>query len=58
MNCTHGDIRLYNGTTPNEGNVQICNNDNEWSGVCDYSWDCDDAIVACRQLGYNDTTSQ
>ena len=55
MNCTYGDIRLYNGTTPNEGNVQICG-DNEWSGVCDYSWHCDDATVACRQLGYIDTS--
>ena len=50
---TTGSLRLYNTVTgvEGEGAVQICYNDT-WYGVCDYSWDCADANVACRQLGY------
>ena len=52
-NCANaGDIRLYNGTIATEGGVQICTDDNEWSAMCDYSWDCIDGAVACNQLGY------
>ena len=32
--------------------LQICKN-GRWHGVCDHFWDCDDAKVACRQLGFN-----
>ncbi len=54
-NCTYGDIRLYNGTTATEGSIQICTNDNKWSAMCDYVWDCIDAYVACNQLGYTES---
>jgi hypothetical protein len=50
--CTTGDIRLVNGTNPNEGRVEVCNN-NAWGTVCDDFWSGFDAAVACRQLGFS-----
>ena len=26
-----------------------------WEAVCDYSWHCNEAIVACKQLGYTNS---
>ena len=34
--------------------LQICVS-NSWQAVCDDFWDCNNAIVACKQLGYNGT---
>ena len=48
-----GDIRLTGGTYSNEGLLEVyCNG--EWGTVCDDSFSSTDAIVACRQLGYNE----
>ena len=49
--CTNGTMKLVNGSTPNEGRVEICIN-GEWGTVCDYEWDRREANVVCRQLGY------
>ena len=48
-----GSVRLYNTATDEEGEgaVQICYS-GAWYSVCDYNWDCADANVVCRQLGY------
>lgn len=53
VDCSTGSLRLYNTGTNEDGvgAVQICYY-NTWYSVCDYSWDCADANVACRQLGY------
>ena len=52
VSCTHGTVRLVNGSTSDEGRVEICIN-GEWGTVCDYSWDRREAQVVCRQLRYN-----
>ncbi|XP_033755028.1 scavenger receptor cysteine-rich domain superfamily protein-like isoform X2 [Pecten maximus] len=53
--CTvmsENSLRLLDGATPNRGRVQICHN-SIWGTVCDHSWDTNDALVVCRQLGYS-----
>ncbi len=49
--CDNGDIRLINGTVPNEGRVEVCVN-STWGTVCDGMWENDDTEVVCKQLGY------
>ena len=50
--CNSGDIRLVNGNSPNEGRVEVCNEDG-WGTVCDNLWTQEDANVACRQAGFS-----
>ena len=45
-------VRLSNGTTNNEGRVEI-NINGHWGTICDVYWDTYDASVICRQLGYD-----
>ena len=49
--CEYGELRLVDGTTDLEGRVELCINET-WGTVCDGGWSTFDAIVACRQLGY------
>ena len=49
--CQHGTLRLVNGTTSNQGRLEICIY-SVWGTVCSYAFDTNDARVACRQLGY------
>ncbi len=55
LGCTNGDLRLIGGSSSFEGRVEMCWN-NEWGTVCDDLWTAPDALVACRQLGYNPTS--
>jgi len=56
MQTTGRNIRLVNGTVPNEGRVEVRNGLNdEWGTVCDDFFEEVEAQVACHQLGY--TTS-
>jgi deleted-in-malignant-brain-tumors protein 1 len=49
--CEDGDIRLVNGSTSNEGRLEICFI-NHWGTVCDDLFTSQDASVVCRQLGF------
>ncbi len=51
--CEHGNLRLSNNSlSPQIGHLEICGNNN-WGSICDMNWDNEDAVVACRQLGYD-----
>ena len=49
--CIDGDIRLVGGSTVLEGRVEVCFN-NVWGAVCDYSFNTEEASIACAQLGF------
>ena len=50
--CTHGSVQLVNGSTSNQGRVEVCVGQ-AWGTVCDDSFGSSDARVVCRQLGYD-----
>ena len=43
----------YATTPPTEGLLQVCNAQGQWRTICNHGFWCNDAKVACRQLGYN-----
>ncbi|KAJ8047437.1 Scavenger receptor cysteine-rich domain superfamily protein [Holothuria leucospilota] len=53
-NTKFGEIRLLGGTAPNEGRVEMFyDHFRTWSTVCDDGWDDKNAVVVCRQPGFN-----
>ena len=49
-------VRLMDGTTPNEGRVEV-RYYGVWGTVCDDGWDLADAHVVCRMLNYSTALS-
>ena len=49
--CQNGDLRLVGGTHPAEGRLEFCFG-GVWGTVCNDQWGAEDALVACRQLGF------
>ena len=52
--CNDSDVRLvqFEGDMENEGRIEYCSS-GRWGLVCSDFWDNNDAMVICRQLGYN-----
>ena len=57
--CNLGDVRLVNGSVPNEGRVEVCvtftrrfKRVNDWGTVCSDDWESNDSKVVCKQLNY------
>ena len=53
-NCKDGDIKLVGGMNATLGRVEICIN-NAWGTICNTRFGHADAVVICKQLGYNPT---
>ena len=45
-------MRITGGSSPTIGRVEVCIN-STWGTICDDSWDDNDAVVVCRQLGHS-----
>ncbi|XP_071844631.1 uncharacterized protein [Apostichopus japonicus] len=45
------DVRLIDGSTENEGRVEVLIH-GQWGTICHNNWDHLDANIVCRQLGY------
>ena len=49
--CATGSVRLYGSTSPIEGRLEVCLN-NQWGTVCDDSWHVAASAITCKVLGY------
>ncbi|XP_062579143.1 deleted in malignant brain tumors 1 protein-like, partial [Saccostrea cucullata] len=45
-------VRIVNGSSPDEGQVEVYINDH-WQSVCDIGWDKREAEVVCKSIGYS-----
>ena len=50
-NCTDGEVRLVNGSSPHEGRVEVCVY-KAWGTICLNGWGSSDGNVVCNQLGH------
>ena len=48
----------YGNTPKSEGMLQICESSGQWKAVCRKGSWCQDAKVACRDLGFEGSTSK
>ena len=49
--CSNGAVRLVGGLSSNEGRLEYCYN-GAWTQLCYSNFHNEEAIAACRQLGY------
>ena len=52
----NGAVRLVDGASEREGRVEVCMEE-YWGTVCSDGWSEEDALVVCRQAGF-DTLSE
>lgn len=50
-NSLHVPIRLKGSSRPNAGRIEILYA-GVWGAISSHNWDVNDALVVCRQLGY------
>lgn len=55
--CTEGLLHLVDGRDENEGWIEICSN-GVWGTIYAGNWDFYDASVVCRQLRYQQYSSE
>ena len=51
IGCNNNEVHLVNGSSSNEGRVEVCI-EGEWGTVSDNTWNRRNAQVICKQLGY------
>ncbi|XP_030839499.1 uncharacterized protein LOC105444869 [Strongylocentrotus purpuratus] len=50
-------IRLVDGSSPNEGRLEVSDPAQGWGTVCSIGWDIKDTEVVCRELGFQGANS-
>ena len=51
IDCIEGALRLVDGSSYNEGRVEVCSN-GRWGTVCGDGWTEREAALVCSRLGY------
>jgi len=55
FSCSDGDVRLIGGSSPYEGRVEVCINNNFGTVCDDGTWGTNEANVVCNQLQFGST---
>ncbi len=50
IDCIEGALRLVDGSSYNEGRVEVCSN-GSWGTVCGDGWTEREAALVCNRLG-------
>ncbi len=51
IDCIEGALRMVDGSSYNEGRVEVCSN-GRWGTVCGDGWTEREAALVCSRLGY------
>ncbi|KAJ8050777.1 Scavenger receptor cysteine-rich domain superfamily protein [Holothuria leucospilota] len=54
--CNDYDVRIVDGPTVSDGVVEVCYK-GIWGTVCASTWEKEEALTVCRQLGYTDVVT-